>query len=125
MPKPVRPTPTKQYQNAAPTAVATAVEAAAAAIPVEAAAAAIVVAVTRRRGRQRPLGGGLELRGRATELGARRSEDAGLLGPHAQHAPAARGQDLEVEAVEADAEVLAGEPQGLLDALARELAIRI
>src|SRR5262249_13674843 len=57
---------------------------------VEAAPTAIVVGAARRRRGQRPRGGRLELRGRPAELRARRREDAGRLGAHAEDAPAAR-----------------------------------
>ena len=73
--------------------------------------------------RQRNLGRGLALGRGAAESGSGSGQDAGGLGAHAQHAPAARGQDLEVELVEADAELVAGAAQGLLDGLAGELAV--
>src|SRR5450756_1695835 len=73
---------------------------------------------------ERPRGGRLTLRRGAPERGARRGDDPGGLGAHPQNAPAARGQDLEVELVEADAKFLAGVAQGFLDGLASELTVR-
>ena len=58
----------------------------------------------------------------AAERGARRGHDPGGLGAHAQDAPAAGRQDLEVEVVELGTERLAGELECLLDGLAGEFA---
>ena len=55
-------------------------------------------------------GRGLALRRGAAERRARRGDDPGGLGAHAEDAAAARRQDLEVEVVELGAERLAGEP---------------
>src|SRR5438093_616763 len=98
----------------------------AATVAIEAAtpAAVVSVAVPRWRRRERASGSGLALGRGATELGARRGQDARRLGAHAQHTPAARGEDLEVQVVEPDAERLTGEAEGLLDGLAGELAVR-
>ena len=107
--------------EAAPTAVPAAVAVGAPVTPE--ATPAIVVAVPWRWRRQRPLRGGLALRGSATELGSWRGQDPGGLRAHPQDATAARGQDLEVEIVEADPERLAREPQGLFDTLAGDFAV--
>ena len=63
------------------------------------------------------------LRSRAAEGGTRRRNDPSRLGAHAEHATAARGQDLEVELVKADAELAARGPESLFDCLAGELLV--
>ena len=74
--------------------------------------------------RQWGCGGRLTPRCRATQRRARRGDDPRGLGAHAQHAPAARGQYLEVELVEAgDVERLARHAQCLLDGLACEFLV--
>jgi hypothetical protein len=77
------------------------------------------------RGGERNLGSSLTLRGGATERGARRSEDSGGLGAHAQDAPAARGQDLEIELVEAHSKFFSGPAQSLFHRFAGELAVSV
>jgi hypothetical protein len=101
---------------------AVAVEAAATSVE---AAAGITLAVpfAGRGWRQRPGGRRFALGGRAAELGARGGKDPGRLGTHAEDPPAARGQDLEIEVVEPDAERLTGLAKGILDGLAGELAV--
>src|SRR6185503_8602917 len=47
----------------------------------------------------------------------------GRLGTHAEHAAAARGEDLKIEIVHPHAELLAGGAEGLFDGLSGELAI--
>ena len=94
-------------------------------------AAAVVAAAVRGRApvavggaRQRRGRGRLAARRGTAQRGAGRGHDAGRLGAHAQHAPAAGGQDLEVEVVEAGhAEGFARGAQGLFDALAGELLV--
>ena len=69
-------------------------------------------------------GGRVAARRRSAKRRARRRDDAGRLGAHAQHAPAAGGQDLEVEIIEAaDPEGLAGGSDGLLDRPSSELLV--
>src|SRR5439155_17268480 len=76
-------------------------------------------------GRRKRRGGrGLALRGGAAERRTRRGDDPGRLGAHPEDAPAARGQDLEVEVVQLDAELLARDLERLFHALARELSVR-
>ena len=58
------------------------------------------VVAARRGSRQRRRGGGLALGSRSAQRRARRGDDPGRLGAHAEDAPAARRQDLEVEVVE-------------------------
>jgi predicted RNA-binding protein Jag len=50
--------------------------------------------------------------------------DPGGLGSHAEDAAAARGQNLEIEVVQLDAELLSGILERLFDALAGKLAVR-
>jgi hypothetical protein len=59
----------------------------------------------------------------ATERRSRRGNDSGRLGAHAENAPTAGGEDLEVELVESDAEGFAGFAERLLDGLAGEFAV--
>src|SRR6185312_10982480 len=91
--------------------------------PVAIEPAPVTVLPWRRRG-QRSCGGRLALRGGPAQLGSGRGQDARRLGAHAQDAPAAGCQDLEVEVVEPDAEGLTGQLQGLLDGLAGEFLVR-
>ncbi|OGO56155.1 MAG: hypothetical protein A2V84_13395 [Chloroflexi bacterium RBG_16_70_13] len=94
------------------------------AIPVAITNARPILAILAGRWRRQRSGRSrLALRGGAAKLGAGRGEDPGRLGAHAQHAPAAGREDLEVEVVEAGAEGLAGESEGLLDGLAGELSV--
>ena len=81
------------------------------------------VVAARRGGRQRRGGGGLTLGRRSAQRRARRGDDPGGLGAHAEDAPAARRQDLEVEVVELRAEGLSGQLERLLDGLAGELLV--
>jgi hypothetical protein len=60
------------------------------------------------RGRKRNLGSGLSLRRGAAKRRPGSCEDPGGLGAHAEDAPAARGQDLEIELVEANTEFVSG-----------------
>src|SRR5439155_16140570 len=77
----------------------------------------------RTRGKRHGLGR-LAPRRAAAEGGPGRRDDAGWLGAHAQHASAARGQDLEIEVVERrHTEGLARVPQSLLDGLSREFLV--
>ena len=80
-------------------------------------------AVVARRGGQRGGLGGLPLGCRAAECAARRGDNPGGLGAHPEDAPAARGEDLEVEVVEADRERLPGVAQGFLDGLSGEFLV--
>jgi hypothetical protein len=59
-------------------------------------------------GRQRNLGSGLSLRRGAAERRPGSCENPGGLGAHAEDSPAARGQDFEIELVEAHAEFVSG-----------------
>jgi hypothetical protein len=74
--------------------------------------------------RERRSGGGLALWRGTTERRPGRRDDPGWLRAHPQDAPAAGGQDLEVELVKPDRELLASVPKGLLDGLAGELTVR-
>jgi hypothetical protein len=74
--------------------------------------------------RKRGCGGRLALRRGAAECRSWRRHDPGGLGAHAEHPPAAGGQDLEVELVEADRELLSSVAEGLLDGLSGELFVR-
>jgi hypothetical protein len=85
--------------------------------------AARTAVLSRGRGRERLRLSGLALGGGATEGAARRGDDPGGLGAHAQDAAAALGEDLEVEVAEADPEQVAGRLDGLLDGLAGELLV--
>ena len=73
--------------------------------------------------REGPRGGRLALWRRSSELGARGGQDSRRLGAHAEDAAAARGEDLEVEVVEARVEGLTRLAQRLLDRLAGELSV--
>ena len=73
--------------------------------------------------RQRHLGGGFPLGGRATQKRTWGGEDPGGLGAHTQDSPAARRQDLEVELVEAHAEFVSGSSKSFFHGLAREFAV--
>jgi hypothetical protein len=77
------------------------------------------------RGGERNLCCRFTLRGCATQQGARSRQDPGGFGAHAQHAPAAGGQDLEVEFVETNAELFPSSAQGFLDRLAGEFVISV
>ena len=68
-----------------------------------------------RRDREWDGGRGLALGGGPAERGARRGNDPGRLGAHAEDAPAAGREDLEVQVVELGTERLAGELECLLD----------
>jgi hypothetical protein len=68
--------------------------------------------------------GGLTLRRGTAERRSGRCDNSGRLGAHAEDAPAARGQDLEIELVQANREFLASVAKGLLDGLAGELTVR-
>jgi hypothetical protein len=83
-----------------------------------------IVAVVNRGG-ERNLGRRFTLRGSATERRARRGKHPGGLGAHAQDAPAARGQNLEIELVEAHSEFFSGPAQSLFHRLAGELAVSV
>jgi hypothetical protein len=83
---------------------------------------AILAWAWRRRG-ERHGRCGVALRGGATKGGAWGGYDPGRLRAHAQDAPTARGQDLEVEVVELGTKRLASEAQGFLDGLASEFLV--
>src|SRR4029077_19711376 len=68
-------------------------------------------------------GGSFALGGRSPGRRGGSGDDPGGFGAHAEDAPAARRQDLEVQVVQARAERLAGELQCLLDGLAGEFAV--
>jgi hypothetical protein len=76
-----------------------------------------------RGGRQRHLGGSLALWRAATERRSWRGQDPSGLGAHAQDAPAARGQDLEIELVEAYSKLVTGPAQSFLHRLSGEFAV--
>ena len=66
-----------------------------------------LLAVVGRSG-QRNLGRGFSLRSGTAQGRPRSGQDSGRLGAHAKHAPAARGQNLEIELVEAHAKLFSG-----------------
>jgi hypothetical protein len=83
-----------------------------------------IVSIARGRGK-RDLGRGLALGGSATERGLGGGQNAGRLGAHAQDAPGARSEDLEVEIAEVYSELLTGHSDGLFDRLAGEFAVSV
>ena len=85
--------------------------------------AVVVVAFHVGRRRQRRRGRSLALRRRAAQCGSRGGHDPGGFGAHAEDAPAARGEDLEVQVVELGTEGFARLAQRLFHGLAGELAI--
>jgi hypothetical protein len=77
----------------------------------------------RGRGRQRNLGCGFPLRRASAKQGPRGGQNPGGLGAHAQDTPTARGQDLEIELVEAHSKFVSGPAQSLLHRLPGEFAV--
>jgi hypothetical protein len=57
---------------------------------------------------QRNLSCGFSLRSSTAQGRPRSGQDSGRLGAHAKHAPAARGQNLEIELVEAHTKLFSG-----------------
>jgi hypothetical protein len=66
---------------------------------------------------------GITLGRGSAQLGTWSGHDSSRLRPHAEDAPAAGRQDLEVEIIEADSKLLARDAEGFFDRLSREFAI--
>ncbi len=110
--------------RAAPPAVVRAIAPVAAVLARPLSAVGVLAWLARWRWRQGGGRGGLAPRRGATQRRTRGSDDAGRLSAHAQHAPAARCQDLEVELIEAACtEGVTRRAQRLLDGLACELLV--
>ena len=74
---------------------------------------------------KRNLGSGFPLGSRASQKRSRRRQNPGGLGAHAQDASASRGQDFEVQLIEAHAKFFAGPAQSFFNGLAGEFVIGI
>jgi len=83
-----------------------------------------VLAVVDGRG-QRSLSGGFSLGSGAAQRGPGSGQDTRGLSAHPEHAAAARGQDLEIELVEADTKLVSGSSKSFLHRLARELTVGV